>query len=95
VKGTGKIKAIHFAALILAVLLQGCALGETPLGEIQVDNDADIPGLCKKELKDCFGEEYTLSEGEEKEEEYYNEFKNRNMITRYTEWDLSYKDTLS
>lgn len=72
---------------IVVCLLTGCAFGKR-----EVSYRDNVPKMCEQDLKNCFGEEYALSEGVEKEEDFFNEFENISVITYYTEWELAYKD---
>lgn len=63
-----------------------------PPGSETVRYDGDLPEEGKELLKDCFGENMTLSEGVEKEYGYFDEHDQVNVTIHYTEWTLSYTD---
>lgn len=90
-----KIKAKFYLCLIslLAVFfLSGCgAIEEVAIEEVE-KNDP-MPELCAKELSSCFGERYSLSDGITKESHFFDEYKNTEIVTRYTEWALTYQDS--
>lgn len=77
--------SVFLVLLAAPALLNGCILGKREI--YNRDNTAEI---CGQMLKNCFGEEYTLSVDPEKEETFYNEYENRNIVTHYTEWTLTY-----
>lgn len=86
------IKAF-FPFLMAAIFFAGCSLGRDDIcyDENIYYND-NISETCRQQLKNCFGDAYALSDGIEKEEQFFNEFENVNVITRYTEWELTYED---
>ncbi|NBK90989.1 hypothetical protein D5278_03140 [bacterium 1XD21-13] len=84
-KRTKKFRTALLILLASSVLLTGCAYGNRELS--YHDN---TPKICGQMLKNCFGEDYTLSEGVEKEETFFNEYENTDIVTHYTEWTLSY-----
>lgn len=91
----GRRKAVFLFFFLISVLLQGCTQGHVfghALREKERSYGADMPELCRRELKDCFGVEYVLSEGEEKESRFWDEKNNEELVTHYTEWVLAYKD---
>lgn len=79
---------------VVAIVLAGCAFWQEQVNfwQEQVNYDVDMPEVCEQQLKDCFGEEAILSDGVEKEEHFYHEFENVNIITHYMEWELTYED---
>ncbi len=86
-KKTGRIKTSLFLLAVIAGLLSGCAFGKK-----EVHYSGKMPEVCRQELENCFGEEYVLSEGEEKEERFFEEHERIDVITHYTEWNLTYRD---
>ena len=81
----GKITTALLIPFALSVLLTGCVFGKREL----FCHD-DIQETCESMLKNCFGEEYVLSDGVEKEESFWDEYENTSIVTHYTEWTLTY-----
>lgn len=81
----GKITTALLIPFALSALLTGCIFGKREL----FYHD-DIQKTCESMLKNCFGEEYALSDGVEKEESFWDEYENTNIVTHYTEWTLTY-----
>lgn len=81
-------KRIYMCIICLSAIcfLAGCTAVE------EVKKDEPMPELCAQELRDCFGEEYLLSEGVEKEEHFFDEESDEEIVTYYTEWELTYQD---
>lgn len=75
-----------FFALFFCLLL-GCTFREK-----QKNYTEDMPNLCSREIEQCFGTEYEISEGMEREDRYYDEKRHTNVIVRYTEWNITYRD---
>lgn len=84
-KRTGRIQTTILLIAVICGLLAGCAFGKKG-----VHYNANTPKVCRQELRNCFGEEYVLSEGEEKEERFFEEHERIDVITHYTEWNLTY-----
>lgn len=87
-----KITAILFICMITAISLTGCTPGEKEINYNEINSDGQIPETCFQQLQNCFGEEYILSEGTEKEDHFFDEFESTNIITHYMEWELSYEN---
>lgn len=84
-------KRIYMCIICLSAIcfLAGC----TAVEAMKKDEPMQpMPELCAQELRDCFGEEYLLSEGVEKEEHFFDEESNEEIVTYYTEWELTYQD---
>lgn len=79
--------AVLFICIMTTLFLTGCAFGKKEI----IYND-QIPEICHRQLQNCFGKEYSLSEGVAKEEHFVDEFESVNVITHYTEWELTYED---
>ena len=82
----GRRKAVLLIFFLISVLLQGCTQGHVfghALREKERSYGADMPELCRRELKDCFGVEYVLSEGEEKESRFWDEKNNEELVTHW------------
>ncbi|MDE6905323.1 MAG: hypothetical protein K2P76_10375 [Lachnospiraceae bacterium] len=75
-----------FFALFFCLLL-GCTFREK-----RKNYTEDMQNLCSREIKQCFGTEYEISEGMEREDHYYDEKRNTNVIVRDTEWNITYRD---
>lgn len=83
--------AVLFICIMAAISLTGCAFGKKEINYNGQTND-QMPEACRQQLQNCFGKEYSLSEGVEKEEHFFDEFESINVITHYTEWELTYED---
>ena len=79
-------KYLCILCLLLIGILPGCAVTK------EVHKDDSMPELCEQELRNCFGEDYLLSEGVDKEDHFFEEHKQTEIITYYTEWELTYQD---
>ena len=80
-----KISLVVF--LVISNVLMGCAFGKK-----EKNYQTNMPEVCEKELRSCFGEDYVLSEGVEKEERFFDEMESVELIKQYTEWALTYQD---
>lgn len=75
--------------LSLIGILPGCAATNHSK---ELLNNESMPELCEQELRNCFGEDYLISEGIDKEGQFIN--KDGKVETyNYTEWELTYQDT--
>lgn len=79
-------KYLYILCLSLIGVLSGCAATK------EVHKDDPMPEICEQELRNCFGEDYLLSEGVDKEDHFFEEHKQTEIITYYTEWELTYQD---
>ena len=79
-------KYLCILCLSLIGILSGCATTK------EVYKDDPMPEICEQELSNCFGEDYLLSEGVDKEDHFFEEHKQTEIITYYTEWELTYQD---
>ena len=79
-------KYLCILCLSLIGILSGCATTK------EVYKDDPMPEICEQELRNCFGEDYLLSEGVDKEDHFFEEHKRTEIITYYTEWELTYQD---
>lgn len=81
----------NIEALVSLVLLF-CLLFGCTFREKRKNYTGDMLNLCSREIKQCFGTEYEISEGMEREDHYYDEKRNTNVIVRYTEWNITFRD---
>ena len=51
-----------------------------------------IAEICEQELKNCFGEDYVLSDGVEMESRFFEEHEGVEIVTYYTQWELTWLD---
>ncbi|MCI8662484.1 MAG: hypothetical protein HFG69_04375 [Hungatella sp.] len=61
-------------------------------GREEICYEGDLPAAGEGMLRRCFGDDYELGEGEEKEYEYYDYHDQVYVRVRYREWTLSYRD---
>lgn len=92
-------KYLCILCLSLIGILSGCAT-YNPSNELldeafsktqEVRKDEPLPELCEQELRNCFGEDYLISDGVDKEGQFVD--KDGQVQTfNYTEWELTYQD---
>ena len=94
-KKTEKFIKLLLLFLTISALLMGCVLGTLPdfsgnpsHGEVRYQDNT--PKLCEQTLQNCFGENFVISEGVDREEHFFHEFENEQIVTHYTEWELFY-----
>ncbi|MDE6662045.1 MAG: hypothetical protein K2K46_01755 [Lachnospiraceae bacterium] len=81
-------KYLRILCLSLIGILSGCATAN-PSNELL--KDEPLPELCEQELRNCFGENYLISEGEDKEGQFLDK-DGKVQTFSYTEWELTYQD---
>lgn len=93
-------KYLCILCLSLIGILSGCAapnlsnelLDDAYSKPQEMQKDESLPELCGQELRNCFGEDYLISEGVDKEGQFLN--KDGKIETyNYTEWELTYQDS--
>lgn len=67
-------------------LLSGCA------HERVEEYGEAMDEICRQELIACFGEEYKLSSGVEKERRFFEEHEQIEIVTHYIQWELTWED---
>lgn len=92
-------KCLRILCLSLVGILSGCATGNS-LNELlneassktqEVRKDGPLPELCEQELRNCFGEDYLISDGVDKEGQF-DDKDGQVQTFNYTEWELTYQD---
>lgn len=81
------VRGILYLLFLPLCLLGGCA-------HVREERCIEpVQELCRQDLIRCFGEEYKLSSGVEKERRFFEEHEQVEIITHYTQWELTWEDT--
>ncbi len=78
---------ILFSFFMVSAFYAGCAFCKE---EVSCENN--ISETCQQQLTDCFGDAFSLSQGVEKEDRFFDEHENKDIITHYMEWELTYEN---